>query len=224
MSTYLFIRSDTTHPQEQHFLAEYFALRQRAFNSYWGNNLYPDGADAYDKRPDTTFVLRLEDEKVVAGMRVLMHPAHSGRILPMEEKYPEFAAKELLPNHDTASLNYAEFGGLVADPAEEYRTQHVATATFAEACRAVRDHVITCSGQPLDMVIASLSNASLGAVQRGVVETGMQSIVRMDKVRQEKDDRFDTKLWPIVIAAPHFTLPPLDDNTQPLSAARGRTH
>jgi hypothetical protein len=199
------------HDMSKHAFAmreQYYALRKRAFEARWGENLYPDGPNDYDLRADTVFALLVEDGKVIAGTRVVFHPIGSDVKTPMEINHPNFTLSNLLPPVlATPHLSYAELGGIVADPDPAYRGRHLGTKITEGTLNLIRAKVIRNNDQPVEVVITSASDAGLGPIVRSVSKLKLKGILRCDLIQQEEDSRFDTKLYPMVIAfKPHWKL------------------
>lgn len=92
-------------------LAAYFQLRAQVFRSY-GMEYYKDGADAYDKHPDTRFILLENREgELLGGRRILVHEPFSGTRLKTDETILT-PLTEMLSHLDTEKLRYAELTSL----------------------------------------------------------------------------------------------------------------
>ncbi|MEJ0009758.1 MAG: hypothetical protein WDN72_04090 [Alphaproteobacteria bacterium] len=163
----LIVRAGDTDERSAAFRQAYYALRSKAFDTYWGQNFYPNGPDAYDLRPDTVFLLAVEDGKVIAGNRLLFHEPGSDVRLPLEDKHPKLLVENLLPHLDVKGLRYCESGGGIADPDEVARHPHLGTEASQARFRLIQSGKLG----PIDAVFATLSSSSVGALERAATAT-----------------------------------------------------
>jgi hypothetical protein len=206
----IIIKAGDTSTEAAKLRQQYFSLRTKAFNAYWKASIYPDGPDEYDAWPDTTYVLHVENDKVIAGIRLLFHQPGSDSKVRSEIYHPEFDLRRLLPHLDVRNLSYCERSGLVADPDPAYQNRHLGTALLVDLFRRVKSAEITNSGAKIDLMFSSVSEAGLRPVIRASKQTGFHGMIRIDQIIVEQDPRFTTKLWPILSSPdPDFPfLPP----------------
>jgi len=189
---------------------QYYNLRTRAFNACWGELLYPEGPDEYDKKAETTYVLYREDGQVITGLRLLFHRPGSEEKTWCEIKHPDFDLRELLPHLDVNALAYAELSGLVVDPGQQRSGKKLGTQALAGMLELVNTGAIKNGDVPIDVIVLSASKTGLTPMLRALATVPMAGIVRTDKIIREEDQRFQTDLWPILLSPkPGFQfLPP----------------
>lgn len=92
---------------------EYFKLRAREFERLHGKKLYEDGADSYDKMPETMFAVATLRGRVVAGARLIVNPKGKHPRLHFESDGVTFEL--VLPHVNKKDISYAEIGAMASD-------------------------------------------------------------------------------------------------------------
>lgn len=98
----------------QHYLKDYYKLRNKVFSNY-GMNYYDDEAEYHDLHEDTMFILILDDKKVVGGRRIAIHKPFSSLEMKTEATI-EMPIRYQLRHLYIHEMLYAEIGGLCFDP------------------------------------------------------------------------------------------------------------
>jgi hypothetical protein len=182
---------------------QYYDLRTRAFAARWG--------DDYDKKPDTTYILYKEGDQMVVGMRILFHPPGSDDKLRTEVQHPDFDMHKLLPHMDIKNLSYCELSALAVDPQYQYSGRHLGTDSLVDMLNLFKAGTFKNGDHKVDVMMLSASKTGLKPMLTAAMQTQTPGIVRTDKMIQEEDRRFDTKLWPMVLSTdPAFPFLPDD--------------
>jgi len=100
-----------THPSREQ-LEQYFKIRHISYREILGWQHF-SGAEEEDDR-HASFVLALCEERVVGGIRLVVHSRNSSKRLPLEEE--DFLLPELFPELKLTDKNYCEAGRLTMMP------------------------------------------------------------------------------------------------------------
>ena len=116
MSGFVTVTANTNDPTSVGLREQYFAMRKKAFDTYWGHSFYPAGPDAYDLNPSTVYGLYVQDGNVLGGARLLMHTPGTHEQMRSEAAHPKLALASMLPHVNTHTLSYCEYSGGAVDP------------------------------------------------------------------------------------------------------------
>lgn len=107
-------------------LEAYFKIRHKRYCEIWHLRDFFGVRDAYDEQ--SQFVLALDNDKIVGGVRLYIHGAESGKYLPLE--HGDLVLDKLFPLLGLSKLAYFEAGRLAMD--ESYSQNVMISGLFNE--------------------------------------------------------------------------------------------
>lgn len=186
---FLNIAVDDATEHEWELLKQFFRVRHQAYQDVWGGRSFldDDGIDAYDQQPGTLFTLALDGEKVVGGVRMVVHTAGSQQKLPLENTFEDdsFALKTLLPHlsDELGSLCYAEAGNIAVLP--EYRDKKTANQILNENFDFLK-RLEDMGALKLDFCILTANERSIKLAITPAEEHGYKTMVKKETFTHPK--------------------------------------
>jgi hypothetical protein len=131
-----FLIIDKITSQNQSLVSQYYNLRHDAYLYFNGVDRYP--LSPASKTENSIFVLAIDDDnKVKAGIEVILHRPHSNDLLPFETHIDGQKMADLMPHTNTNDITYAEVKGMavaphINDPYLAGRLQRFAFQAFSD--------------------------------------------------------------------------------------------
>ena len=163
------------------YLPQYAKLRHDVFTEH-GMDYYTPELDAFDRHPDTMFIVILDpQDRVVGGRRMLVHEPGKPTKLKTED-FIDMSIKDMMPHLDISPMRYAELGGLAFDAS--IRKGKLSEEMYRRTFELSRE--IGC-----DFLVAELTPTNIQLFTNAARKNGAAQIVfRTDQVSNVADKDF----------------------------------
>lgn len=114
--------------RDPYLTKEYFKLREQIYIKDFNLVNFSDHEDGLDNKDFVHILLVIYKNKVIGGLRIIMHDKNSDILLPLESK--ENRLKDILPNLNLDKISYNEVNRFVILP--EFRIGFIAERIIYE--------------------------------------------------------------------------------------------